>query len=182
MSENGFVDHGLVQVAYRVKNLREAARRFSQMTGAGPFFVIERVAMDAMHHPYRNAPNAVDAVLDHSIALGQWGAVQVELIEYHRLAPAAVAEALDRPGFGPHHVARFVADLDTEGERLRAAGAAQIVEGATPYVRFAFFEQPDGGIVECYQRGEHILGVYAKVREAARDWDGCEPVRDFAGI
>lgn len=169
---------GAVQIAYKVENIREAARQFSELTGAGPFLVIDNVGIEAAFHPYEGAPDAQPALLDHSIAIGQWGDVQVELVEHHVLEPAGVAEGFASSGVGLNHVAFFAEDLDAESARLRDLGAEQIIEGRTPFVRFAFFVQPGGGVLECYQRGPHILDTYDKVRELARDWDGSDPVRD----
>ncbi|AWH93074.1 VOC family protein [Dietzia lutea] len=174
-----YPDGVVVQVAYLVEDLRQAALEFSRLTGAGPFFVVDHVATEWMFHPYRGADGAVEAVVDQSVAMGQWGPVQVELIEYHRLEPETVRAAFTAPGMGPHHVAWIVSDLDAEIERLAAAGATPIVEGATRQVRFAFFAQPGGGVLECYQRDRPILDMYAMVRDAAAGWDGSDPVRSL---
>ena len=169
----------IVQVAYRVQDLRRAAEEFSRLTGAGPFFVMEHVAMQWLRHPSAAATDAQDAVVDHSIAIGQWGPVQVELVEHHQLAPAAVEAAFTGTGYGLHHVAWFADDLDAECARLVQEGATPVVEGSTGPTRFAFLQSPNGAILECYQKADPILNVYAMVRQAAEGWDGTEPVRDM---
>ena len=83
----GHVELGrIVQIAYAVDDVRAAARSFAERLGAGPFFV--------RHH---DLPRHVDhhgaaGEFDHSSAYGQWGAVQVELVEVHRAAPSSLAD------------------------------------------------------------------------------------------
>ena len=75
----------IVQVAYAVEDVRAAARSFAERVGAGPFFVRHHDL--PRHVEHRGEPGC----FDHSSAYGQWGAVQVELVEVHRAEPASLA-------------------------------------------------------------------------------------------
>ena len=102
----------IVQVAYAVDDVRAAARSFAERVGAGPFFV--------RHHdlPRRVDHRGAAGEFDHSSAYGQWGAVQVELVEVHRAEPASLAEIVQRSERDPprRHVRRV--------DRRRAALAS----------------------------------------------------------
>ena len=86
-----------VQVAYAVRDVVGAARRFAEQTGAGPFFVNEHIELTSARVHGRPAE------FDHSSAYGWWGDVMVELVEEH--TPPLVT-----PGSGVHHMAFFVDD------------------------------------------------------------------------
>ncbi|HEX6658026.1 MAG TPA: VOC family protein, partial [Ilumatobacter sp.] len=108
MSDRGAVALGrIVQIAYAVEDVRTAAQSFAERVGAGPFFV--------RHH---DLPRRVDhggqrGAFDHSSAYGQWGDVQVELVQIHDAEPASLADIVRR-STGIHHVATFVASIDDE--------------------------------------------------------------------
>jgi hypothetical protein len=101
----------IVQIAYIVPEVRAAAQRWAGRVGAGPFFVFDHFELTATH-------DGKPAVLDHSPAFGQWGDVQVELIQLHELEPAPFREAFGGGKIGLHHLTWFPDDLDAEGARL----------------------------------------------------------------
>ncbi len=119
------VEYGrVVQIAYAVADIRAAARSFAERVGAGPFFV--------RHHAL---PRHVDhrgqaGEFDHSSAYGQWGKVQVELVEIHHAAPASLAEIVQRTS-GIHHVATFVESIDDEQRRLTDIGWPAVMTAET---------------------------------------------------
>lgn len=161
----------VVQIAYKVDDVWSAARRWHELTGAGPFFVREHVPIAWATH------QGQPAVFDHSTACGQWGPVMIELVQHHRVEPPAMAAAFGSTGI--NHVAWFVDDLEAERSRLVAAGGTEVMHAHTGSVAFAFFDLGDhtGHLVECYEPMEFLTGFYATVREAARNWDGADPVR-----
>jgi hypothetical protein len=132
-----------------------------------------------MHHlefdrtTYLGAP----ATYDHSAAFGRWGDILVELNVVHGAEPAALAEALGRPGIG--HVGFVVDDLEAQTRRLQDDGLRLFHEGETGPAHARWF---DGGPVlghhvEVLQGNDMLYGFYARVREAAEGWDGREPLR-----
>jgi len=105
----------IVQIAYIVPDVRAAAQQWVDRVGAGPFFVFDHFELTASHR-------GEAAVLDHSPAFGQWGDVQVELIQLHELEPAPFREAFGGGKIGLHHMTWFPDDLDAEGARLEELG------------------------------------------------------------
>jgi hypothetical protein len=165
----------IVQIAYGVDDVRAAARSFAERVGAGPFFV--------RHH---DLPRHVDhrgqpASFDHSSAYGQWGAVQIELVQVHGAEPMSLAEVVQRPR-GIHHVATFVASIDDEQARLVELGWPPVMTAETASgLRYAFHDaRPQlGHLLEVYEPSPGVLALYAMVAEAARDWTGADPVREW---
>jgi hypothetical protein len=165
----------VVQVAYAVSDVRTAARELAGRLGAGPFF--------ARHHPLprlvRHHTGAGE--FDHSSAYGQWGAVQVELVEIHDAAPASLADAVMR-STGIHHVAWFVASIDVEERRLASLGWPQVMRAETAGgFAYAFHDARTelGHLVEIYEPRDEVLALYRKVAAAADGWAGDQPVREL---
>jgi Glyoxalase/Bleomycin resistance protein/Dioxygenase superfamily len=161
-----------VQVAYSVDDVETAAERFAVEFGVGPFFIRHHPPFDAVH-------DGVPGVFNHSSAYGQWGAVQVELVQLGECSPPTLQRALSNTG-GIHHVAMFVDSLDVEQARLAALGMPCVMEATTSSgLRFAFHDaRPQlGHLIEVYEPTDSVMCLYRMVREAAVDWDGTDPVR-----
>jgi hypothetical protein len=176
MTPDGPFDLGrIVQIAYAVEDVRVAARSFAAAVGAGPFFV--------RHH---DLPRHVDhrgeaAGFDHSSAYGQWGPVQIELVQVHSAEPASLAEIVHRTS-GIHHVATFVASVDDERRRLSELGWPPVMTAETASgLRYAFHDaRPQlGHLLEVYEPSPGVLRLYAMVAEAAHGWSGDDPVREW---
>ncbi|WP_374611135.1 hypothetical protein [Gordonia sp. (in: high G+C Gram-positive bacteria)] len=165
----------IAQLAYLVDDVAVAAERFSERTGAGPFF-LRRNVIDHAH-----GAGAEAGEFDHSSAYGQWGSVQVELVEVHSAAPAAFAATTTSRG-RVHHVATFVPSFAGEQARLDALGYPALLTATTSSGNaFAFHDTRSdvGHLVEIYEPAPSILALYAKVAAAADGWDGRRPVREF---
>jgi hypothetical protein len=165
----------VVQVAYAVADVRSAAVELAGRVGSGPFFTRHHPLPRLVRHDGR------DGEFDHSSAYGQWGAVQVELIEVHHAAPASLADVvMTRAGI--HHVAWFVASIDDEERRLAALGWPQVMRAETgggfPYA-FHDARAELGHLVEIYEPRDQVLGLYRMVAAAADGWDGARPVREL---
>jgi hypothetical protein len=163
----------IVQVAYAVDDVDVAARSFAECVGAGPFFVRRHIELATVSHA--GGP----AVFDHSSAYGQWGSVQVELVQVHAARPNSLSEIVLRPA-GVHHVAWFVADVDAEQGRLDALGWPEILDATTASgLRFAFHDARAqlGHLVEIYEPSERLLAFYASIAAASAGWSGDDPLR-----
>jgi hypothetical protein len=166
---------GIVQIAYAVADVRAASRLMAERLGAGPFFV--------RHHdlPRRVDHRGEPGEFDHSSAYGQWGSIQVELVEVHAAAPVSLAEIVLRTD-GIHHVARFVESIDEEQSRLTELGWAPVMTAETANgLRYAFHDsRPQlGHLLEVYEPSEAVLRLYRMVADAAKDWRGADPVREW---
>ncbi len=164
----------LVQVAYLVDDVVEAAGRAAAEHGAGPFTVLRHIELATVSH--RGTPGT----FDHSSAYGQWGGVMVELVQVHAAEPAGLHAAVAGRGPGLHHVATFVPDVAAEIERLEALGYPCVLDASTGGgTRFAFLDATArlGHLLEVYEPSEQLLGFYAHVARLAEGWDGTDPVR-----
>lgn len=168
--------HPIHHVGYVVENLRAGVKRFAAAVGAGPFFAMEHIVFDEV--TYQGKP----AAYDHSSAFGQWGPILLELTEVHDARPAGLRQALARPGEGIGHVAWLADSLEDEVQRLEACGLRSFHAGRTGPARAVWLDGgPLGHSVEVLQRRPELLGFYGMVRDAARDWDGSEPLRIMTG-
>jgi hypothetical protein len=164
----------IVQIAYDVDDVHEAAARHASRFGSGPFFVHEHIPLASVSH--RGEPG----IFDHSSAYGQSGGVMVELVCQHQVEPASLQEQLRQRGPGIHHMAYFVEDLDLEAARLDSLGYPQAMLAATASGRrFAFHDAVAdlGHLLEIYELDAGLGGFYRMVAQAADGWDGRDPVR-----
>ena len=165
-----------VQIAYFVSDIRAAAKNFSAMTGAGPFYVIDNIELDWGEH--RNSP----CEFVHSSAYGQWGDLMVEMVQQDSEGPSPFRD-LYAPGEEcVHHVACFVSSVEDtliEYEQLGYPVAARAK--AKVGTEFAFIDTSKllGHMVEIYVRNEALAGFYSLVEEVSVGWDGCEILRSL---
>jgi hypothetical protein len=163
-----------VQVAFIVDDLERAAQQWAKIHGAGPFFLLDDVAVTDVR-----GPDGEPGVLKQGIAVGQWGPLMVELVRQDRVEPPRAAELLTAPGFS--HIAYFSTDSEADAERLESSGAPVILSlnfGGVP-VRFHDARKTSGFVIEHYAFVEGVEETYRKVATAAEDWDGSAPVRPF---
>ncbi len=163
-----------VQIAYAVVNAHDAARKWAEDFGAGPFFVAEHIPVTNVIH--RGSP----AVFDHTSAYGQWGEIMVELVQDHGEGPSAVRDLFAPDESGLHHVAYFVDDLDTATIELEKRGFPLAMSAeARGDTRFHFVDAVSqlGHFLELYEPSSALQSFYQKVRAASEGWDGSDPIR-----
>lgn len=163
----------VVQLAYAVDDVELAAQQWALRTGAGPFLV--------RHHPSAAAagPSGQAAAFDHSSAYGQWGPVQLELVQVHPTTSSSLS-AVVPAGLGLHHVAWFADDLAAEKRRLEALGWPCVMTARTAAGQcYAFHDARSdlGHLVEVYEPTDRVRSLYQRVALASLDWDGRDPVR-----
>ncbi len=167
----------VMQLGFVVPDLEAAASHWARL-GVGPFFLLEHIRFAECR--YQGAP--VD--FDMSVAVGQWGPVQVELIRQHDATPSIYTDFDGSRSGGLQHVGVMTESVEAHLERLAPHGILPVQQGATANgIRFAYVNtdrlpgaQP-GGMIELIEHGPAIDGFFAMVREAAGTWDGSRPLR-----
>ena len=165
----------IIQMAFVPRDMDTALNFWTKVIGAGPFFSLPHVAYrEAL---YRGSP----VKIDFSILIGYWGDMQIELIRQHCDSPSIYKSWLDEGREGLHHVCILVDDIAEARAVFTAAGSRfeqeVFMDGAE-----AFYADTGGGpdtMVEVLQPSPDFIGLFTMMRDAARGWDGSNPVRTF---
>jgi len=162
------------QLGYVVEDVEDAMRHWVEVLGVGPFYHFPEAAIHDLY--YRGEPT--DARIAVGIAYS--GDQQIELIQQlNPEAPSAYREFLTVRGPGLHHLGHFAPDYDAYVAEFAKAGLAPYHHGTSgPGGRFAYFptEAHGGTVVEVLETTLHGP-FFAMIRDAARDWDGTDPIR-----
>jgi Glyoxalase/Bleomycin resistance protein/Dioxygenase superfamily len=168
------IEHGVLkQIAYVVDDLEAAIGRWVELVGAGPFFRIDGARIEDVR--YRGRP----AVADLSLAVGNSGGVQIELIAPRDDGPSVYREL----GRGVHHLALLARDFEGESRRLEALGHPVAWALTLPGVCRVHYHDTlavFGHFVELWESTEAMRGLLEMVESAAQGWDGRDPVRRIA--
>lgn len=166
----------ILQLAYIAQDLEAEANRWVEMTGAGPFFLVEHIEL--INKAYHGKPTDVDV----SIALGFSGAVCVELICQTNDAPSVYRDVNAMIGGSFHHWGITTEKFDEEVARYEQAGYPLVFSGGVTAVegaRFAFMDTVDkmGGLVELIETTPVVSELFGEMEAAAKNWDGKDPIR-----
>jgi hypothetical protein len=170
------------QVGYVARDLDRAMADWLAL-GVGPWFVVREYTQQVI---YRGKASEVTI----SIALANSGDLQVELIQQHGDTPSIFTEFLGSGREGFHQFAWWVTDFDAAVTSAEAAGwpvvwcGGESGETDNPETRFAYVEPPAGGpatIFEIMELTDVTRGMGVFVRDAAKDWDGSDPIRTVGG-
>lgn len=165
------------QLGYVVRDLEAAMAVWADKLRVGPWFHNPRLPLDE----YRFRGVAYDG-MDMGYALANSGDMQIELIQQRCDTPSLYREFLDRHGEGLQHVCVWPEDYDAMHARARANGLVPAQEGRVAAIRFAYFEDVAGGgtSLEMSEMMPMRLPGIERIRAAAQQWDGCDPVRPYA--
>ncbi|WP_226015889.1 VOC family protein [Novosphingobium sp. FKTRR1] len=168
---------GICQTAFVVADIHASIDHFIRDQGAGPFFLLDHFLSEGQ--VYRGAPSTADV----AIAMGFAGHMQIELIQSLDTNPSVYRETIERTGYGFHHFGVAVNDVDAalpdyleRGYRLAfrapvpTGGAVAYLEGGHPAVP---------GFVELIPVTPAMDAHFTQQWQAARDWDGRDPIRPF---
>lgn len=170
----GQPDGGVVQLAYVTRDIESAMRDMSASLGVGPWFLFERFELQELR--YRGQP----ADFEVTLALGNSGAMQFELIVALDDRPSPYRELLETRGEGFHHYGVGVHDFDAAARSYVAAGSEEVLSArAGVGARARYFEGGACafGMVELIEMTPQVQELWTVVQDAARRWDGAEPVR-----
>ncbi|TAL00300.1 MAG: hypothetical protein EPO08_14165 [Rhodospirillaceae bacterium] len=163
----------IMQLAYVPADINAAVAYWTKVMGVGPFFRREHVKLEGTQ--YLGRP--VD--IDFSMLLGYWGDIQIELIEQHNDAPSIYKKWRDEGRDGLHHVCLLVEDFAAAHAKCIAVGAQILQEARVPGGGEVIYVDAGaaGPMVEVLKPTPRGLESFAFMRDAARAWDGSQPVR-----
>jgi len=164
----------VMQLGFVVPDLEHGMRHWLDKVGIGPFFVLEHVKFAQV--VYKGKPSGIDM----SVAIAQWGEVQVELIQQFNDAPSIYSEFTGREKGGLQHVGVMTNSVADDLVRLKKLGIEAVQQGHTGTgIRFAYLDTDDhpGAMIELIEAGPAITGFFQMVKDAAQGWDGSEPIR-----
>ena len=163
-----------MQLAYVPADFDSALAFWTNTMGAGPFFALDHVILDDLKY------KGEAATIDFSMVVGYWGDLQIELIRQHNDVPSIYKSWRDEGREGLHHVCILVDDMDEARRTCVKAGAAVMQEGRVPSGGEVIYVDTGGGpgtMVEILQSSSGGREFFAMMRDAARGWDGSEPLR-----
>ncbi len=170
-----FPDRNFMQFCWLVADLDEAMATWSRTVGLGPFFRFDQVAYDKPQ--YRGKPGGNASI---AAAIAQAGDVQIEFVCVHDKQPSIWQEGPAAAGkFGLHHAAVYCHDYDATVAAYAEGGSEVIFSGLMMGFRVGWIDtvRTLGFFVELIDANPVADAVFAKFRDAARNWDGKDPVR-----
>ncbi len=163
------------QSGYVVNDMDKALAHWTTVLGVGPFYYIESVELDWFRH------RGVDQSPQLSIALGNSGHLQIELICQRDETPTTYREFLESGEEGLQHIAYWTTEYQSDRDELLAAGHRIGQEGQIqgPDGRFAYFDTNGhrGTVMELSDVSGSKGECFERLRGVAQDWDGSRPVR-----
>ncbi|RCL75335.1 MAG: hypothetical protein DBW69_06455 [PS1 clade bacterium] len=170
----------IIQIAYAVEDVRQAAQIWSEKFNVGPFYVNEHIPLANSY--VRGTPEP----FDHSSAYGWKENLMIELICDHaqKLSPSKVSP--EKPFSGIHHVAWIAPNFEAECHALENQDCVQVLwaqNGSDTGMKLAWFDPQNGmnHFYEIYEDTDDIREFYAFLSGKAKNWDGRNPVRDMSG-
>jgi hypothetical protein len=165
------------QIAYYVNDVREAAVRHSALFGSGPFFALDYPPLPVI---YRGK----ESFLSQSQAVGQWGSVQIELIQDNGKGPSVLhdlyPEGSGRTGI--HHMGLLVDSFEAAVTSCKEAGYEEVMRASFPRANFTvvFIDAiaTYGHFIEICEPVPAIARYYDIVAKAAVGFDGRDPLRE----
>ena len=169
-------DLGLIrQNGYVVNDMDSALHHWTTVLGVGPFYLIDSVDLDWFRF------HDDSAIPELSIALGNSGPLQIELICQRDDTPTMYREFLADGGEGLQHAAMWSTDYQRDLDHMVDNGFVAAQEGQIggPEGRFVYFESdgPRGSVLELSDVSGAKGEFFEHIRAAAEHWDGSRPVR-----
>ena len=113
------------------------------------------------------------------VALGQAGAVQIELIE-PTAEHSPLSEFLAQNGEGFHHIGYISDNYEDRIAAAEARGLVRMIQGERVGSRMCYMADPahpDRPWFELVELQEERRATFDMIRAASVDWDGRDPVR-----
>ncbi|MGI9328821.1 MAG: VOC family protein [Pseudomonadales bacterium] len=164
------------QIAYVVDDMQQALDYWLDVMKAGPFYLFEHAKMDSQ--VYRGGASNVDV----SLAVGNTGDVQIELIYCENDEPSVYREFLDAKRVGVHHVGLMPENYAQTYGRYVALGFEPAFECNIGGTNLVYFDtvQKLGHFTELWDNSEAFKNFLTMVKAAAQNWNGDDPIRTGA--
>ena len=161
------------QVAYVVRDIDAALKYWVDVLKVGPFFLYEHCPLE--NQRYLGQPANTDVTL----ALGNSGDVQIELIFQHDDTPSVYKEFLDAGRVGVHHFGLMPEDYKATYAQYKALGYAAAFECTVAGAELVYFDtvKAIGHYTELWDNNDVFKKLFMIVENAAKGWDGTNPVR-----
>ena len=163
------------QNGYVVSDIQTAMDHWIKVMGVGPWYYIDRVKTDYFRHRGR------DSGIEMSIALANSGNLQIELIQQRNDAPSMYREFLAAGREGLQHMSFWTTDYQALYDRALTLGYKVGHEGQIggEKGRFAYFDTEihPGTVIEISDISGGKGRFFERIRQAAADWDGADPIR-----
>lgn len=161
------------QLAYVVRDLDAALKYWTEVLRVGPFYLFEHCPLE--NQRYRGGESNADITL----ALGNSGALQIELIYCETDAPSVYKEFLDAGREGVHHFGVMPDDYAAACAQYRALGHEAAFECTIGDAPLVYFDTVDtvGHFIELWDNNVVFKDLFTLVEDAAQGWDGKDPVR-----
>ena len=163
------------QLAYVVRDLDAALDYWTGMLKVGPFFRMDHAPL--ANQRFYGQPSNVDI----SIALGNSGDLQIELIQQHCATPSVYKEFLDAGRVGVHHFGLMPVDYAATCAEYLAKGHRAAFQCTLDDAELTYFETVAsvGHYIELWDNNDVFKQLFLMVEDAAKGWDGRNPVRAF---
>ena len=172
----GQPDDGIMQMAYVVKDIRQAINHWVTKLNVGPWFMLDHFS--GVDPKYRGKESQADVAL----AMAFSGHMNIELIQTHNDAPSVYKELIDRSGYGFHHWGVATWHFDRDLEKYRSQGHEVAFIAAVPSGgRVAYMDTTAllPGFVELIELGGAFDPVFSRFYRESIGWDGKDPVHSF---
>lgn len=172
----GQPSNGIMQMAYIVKDIRQAIQDWTGKLNVGPWFLLDHFTGD--HPVYRGRESKADVAIAMSFA----GHMNVELIQPNDTHPSVYRECIDTRGYGFHHWGVASADVDADIKRYEAMGMELAFRAGVPTGGDVAYMDTHGampGFIELIATNDLMELAFSRFYGAALSWDGTEPTRPF---
>jgi hypothetical protein len=164
------------QMGYVVPDLQAAMRHWVKSCSIGPWFWFEKSSFIV----YKYKGKVYDT-LDVTVGFANSGDIQIELIQQRCKTPSMYLDFLKKfPDGGLQHWSSWPVDYKERYDAAIQANYAVGMEGDHVRGPFVYFDNESGypgSIVEMSELTPGRKAFFDKVRDAAVDWDGHDPIR-----
>lgn len=166
----------LFQHGYVVPDADAAARDWAARMGVGPFFIYPTPIPFQLLKLWGEP---VSYPVHRRVLMGYSGAVQIELIQPCD-APSPYLDFLRARGPGLQHFGFLCDDFDGQLAAAEARGMVRAIEGQQALSRICYLTDPDdpqAPMIELVDLRPERRAVFDRMRAAATEWDGRDPIR-----